>query len=130
MARPEMSFNAQAGHGCLIVRDKSSEGDVSGWDPAEANWYKAGSSIIFAVLHGSEGWIDCEIWREEPTSPLPVQMFDEELVLDTGQLVVHDPNESVQMALRCRVGRIRVMVLVDDLDFASKIQLCVAHSTR
>ncbi|WHT16039.1 hypothetical protein N8J89_23205 [Crossiella sp. CA-258035] len=103
--------------------------DVSDWEPAEANWYKVGSSIIFAVLHGSEGWLDCEVWRGEPTSPLPLQMFDEELLLDTGWLAVHDPNENVQMKLRCRAGRIRIKALVDDLDFASKVQLCMAFPT-
>lgn len=120
-----LSFHARVQHGCLVIRDISSEDDISNWDPTTANWYREGGSIIFGVLPASEGWVDCEIWSGDPVGPLPILLFDEQIPSETGRLVVHDASEDLRT--RFRVGRggidVRIAALVDDRNFASEIQL-------
>lgn len=120
-----LSFHAKVGHGCLVIRDLNSEDDVSDWDPASENWYNSGSSIIFAVLPESEGWVDCEVWKTPPINPLPISLFIEEISDESGQLALHDPNERVCMKFRGVRGRVIISALVDDRNFASKVQLIV-----
>jgi hypothetical protein len=120
-----LSFHAKVEHGCLVVRDLQSGDDVSDWDPSSETWYKSGSSIIFAVLPESEGWVDCEVWKASPVTPLPISLFIEEMPNESGRLVLHDPNERVRMQFRGVRGGVRISALVDDRDFASKVQLIV-----
>jgi hypothetical protein len=125
-----ISFHAKMEHGCLVVRDLRSGDDVSEWDPSSKHWYNAGSSIIFAVLPESEGWVDCEVWKALPESPLPISLFIEEISNESGRLVLHDPSERVRMQFRGVRGRVKISALVDDRDFATKVQLIVEATPR
>ena len=53
-----------AAHGCLLVRDSESDGDISGWDPAGQPWFVDRGAAIFAVQHGGDGMVRCEVWRD------------------------------------------------------------------
>jgi len=118
-----LSFRVKVDHGCLVIGDAEGEDDMTDWDPSSTNWHKEESSIIFAVLPASEGWVTCEIWRQVPEEVLPIQLFDEVIRSDVGRLTVHDPNEDVRIRVRVKGEQVRVVALVDDPSFASKVQL-------
>lgn len=120
-----LSFRAKMDHGCLVLRDAQGDDDISDWDPSIANWYTVGSSIVFGVLPGAEGPIECEVWKATPVEPLAISLFVDEIPCDSGWIVLHDPNEYVRMQFRGLRGRVKVSVLVDDAEFASKIQVVV-----
>ncbi|WP_133740871.1 hypothetical protein [Actinorugispora endophytica] len=120
-----ISFRVKVEHGCFIVRDAQGEEDVSEWDPTSENWYRSGSSVIFGVLPGSEGWVECEIWNKRPAVPLPINLISEEILPNSGWMVVHDPSEHVWMKFRGAPDSVRISVLVNDFNFASKIQIIV-----
>ncbi|MFD4536179.1 hypothetical protein ACFWNL_35795 [Kitasatospora sp. NPDC058397] len=125
MSDSVLSFRVRVDHGCLLVRDMQGDDDVSDWDPGSSNWYKSGSSVIFGVLPASEGWIECEVWKSRPHHLLPIRLFAEKIESPSGWLVIHDPNEHVRMAFRGSLGSTRVSALVDNRDFASKVQIVI-----
>jgi hypothetical protein len=123
MNGPVLSFQAKVDHGCLIVRDVGAEDDLTDWDPADANWYRSGSSIIFGVMPGSEGPVECAVFDEQPASALPVVLARQEISAPSRRLVVHDPNETVRFEFRVRAEVVELLLLVDDADFASQVQI-------
>jgi hypothetical protein len=129
MDGPVISFRAKVDHGCLVLRDVQGDDDISEWDPSSAKWYRSGNSIVFGVLPGSEGWVECEVWKSPPVAPLPISLFVDEILSQSGWLVIHDPNEHVRMQFRGPRGLVKTSVRVDDADFASEVQIIVESAT-
>jgi hypothetical protein len=125
MANMILSFRAKVEHGCLVVRAVEAEDDLTDWDPRVENWYKSGSSMIFGVLPAAEGPIEVEVWDQIPAQALPIELFSDVISPKSGILVIHDPNEDVQMRFRSAVGNARLSALVDDATFPSRVQLIV-----
>lgn len=123
MAGSVLSFRAKVDHGCLIVRDVGAEDDLTDWDPAEANWHRSGNSVIFGVMPGSEGPVECEVFDEQPAEALPVVLARLEISSPSRRLVVHDPNEAVQLEFQAGASNVELILLVDDVDFASQVQI-------
>jgi hypothetical protein len=115
-------------HGSLIIGDSENADDLSEWDPVESPWYSGRQSIIFGVLPASEGWVECEIWNGVPEAPLPYRLFEVAIVVDSGWLVLHDPNEDARIRFRRKRGTVTISALVDDLAFASRVQLSLTDA--
>ncbi|MEF9881742.1 hypothetical protein [Streptomyces sp. P9-A4] len=120
---PVVSFLAKIEHGCLILRDAGSDDDVSDWDPASNSWYQEGSSLIFGVQASVDGPVECEVWKSIPPVMLPASLFVTSLPCSSGWLVLHDPNEYARMQFTGFRGSVACSVMVDDLQFPSKIQI-------
>ncbi|WIX85606.1 hypothetical protein [Amycolatopsis sp. DG1A-15b] len=118
-----LSFQSKVDHGCLIVRDVGAEDDLTDWDPADANWYRSGNSIIFGVMPGVEGPVQCAVFDECPEPALPVVLARQEISAPSRRLVVHDPNETVRFEFRVQAEVVELLLLVDDGDFASRVQI-------
>jgi hypothetical protein len=120
-----LSFRTKVEHGCLVVRAVEAEDDLTSWDPRAENWHKSGSSVIFGVLPAVEGPIEVEVWNQSPAQLLPIELFSLTLSPKSGVMVIHDPNEDVQMRFRSAAGNGRVCVFVDDATFPARIQLVI-----
>ncbi|MEU4247002.1 hypothetical protein AB0F15_06285 [Amycolatopsis sp. NPDC026612] len=105
------------------MRDVGAEDDLTGWEPADANWYRSGNSIIFGVMPGAEGSVECAVFDEQPEPALPVVLARQEISAPSRRLVVHDPNETVRFEFRVRAEVVALLLLVDDGDFASRVQI-------
>lgn len=125
MANLILSFRTKVEHGCLLVRAVEADDDLTSWDPRAENWHKSGSSVIFGVLPAVEGPIEVEVWDQSPVQPLPIELFSQTLSPKSGVMVVHDPNEDVQMRFRSAAGNVSVCALVDDATFPARIQLVI-----
>lgn len=118
------AFEVAAAHGCLVVRDSESDGDISGWDPATEPWHVDRGSAILAVLPGSEGMVRCEVWRDGVEEELAHELFTADFEIG-GALRVGDPEEVATLVLPWVRGRRAVRVLVDDEDWPSHVQVVV-----
>ena len=123
---PQMlaAFEVAAAHGCLVLRDSASDGDISGWDPASQPWFVDRGSAIFAVLHGSEGMVRCEVWRDGVEEELPHELFSQDFEIG-GELRVGDPEQVVTIGLPWLRGSRALRVLVDDEDWPTRVQVVV-----
>ncbi|WP_156038250.1 hypothetical protein [Actinoalloteichus caeruleus] len=126
---PIASFIAYIEHGCLILQDVASDGDISDWDPNEANWHQDESSIIFSVMPSVVNPVSCEVWRSTPPTILPLTLFETELPCPHGMLVVHDPNEHVKVAFYEENKVTHCSVRVDDAQNASYVQIIITRKT-
>ena len=118
------AFEVAAAHGCLVVRDSESDGEISGWNPASQQWHVDRGSAIFAVQHGSEGMVRCEVWRDAAEEELPHELFTADLEIG-GALRVGDPEEVATLVLPWVRGGRAVRVLVDDEDWPTRVQVVV-----
>lgn len=126
MAEPLLSFRAKASHGALIVRGLQAKDDISDWDPTTSNWHQVGQSVIFGVLPDSEGPTEFEVWTSRPGNLLPTRLFETNIAVDNGWLVVHDPNEHIRMEFHGKRGQMAISARGDDLECPSKVQLIFA----
>lgn len=120
---PAVAFLAKIEHGCLILRDAGSDDDVSDWDPELSSWHREGSSLIFGVRVGIEGPVECEVWKSDPPSPLPTNLFKTSLPCPSGWLVLHDPNNHAKMQFLGFRNSVACSVMVDNPQFPSKVQI-------
>lgn len=118
------AFEVSSQHGCLVVRDSASDGDVSAWDPAHDAWFVHEGSAIFAVLPGTEGLLRCEVWRDAAAVPLPTRLFTAEFDI-RGSLQVEEPSGVVTVDLPALRGSRRLCVSVDDAAWPRHIQVVV-----
>ena len=118
------AFEVAAAHGCLVVRDSESDGDISGWDPASEAWFVDRGSAIFAVQHGSDEMVRCEVWRDGVEDELPHELFTADLEI-SGALRVGDPEEVATLVLPWVRGRRAVRVLVNREDWPTRVQVVV-----
>lgn len=121
------AFEAEVHHGCIVIRDSESDGDLSGWDPGLQAWFVDRSAAIFAVMPGVDGPVRLEAWREVPESALPFTMFTSDFTV-RGALQVGDPEDRVTITLDVERGPHEITVLVDDLAWATAIQVVVTAS--
>lgn len=124
MAHLYGAFDVRAQHGCLVVRDSESDGDVSDWNPADDPWFSDQGSAIFAVTPGVEGPVHCEVWHDEPDDLLPVRLFEDTFEM-RGLLEVGDPAGAAGLEVPGLEGARQVAVFVDDLDWPARVQIVV-----
>ncbi|MCC2320798.1 hypothetical protein [Cellulomonas xiejunii] len=124
MATMQVAFELESQHGCLVVRDTHSDGDISEWDPGASASYVDRGSAIFAVIHGIEGAVRCELWRGLPAEPLPHTILTELFTID-GALQVQDPAGVVDVVVATLRGRREITVLGDDPTSPSRVQVVV-----
>lgn len=118
------AFEVRAQHGCLVVRDSESDGDISDWNPAEQTWFSDQNAAIFAVTPGVEGPVHCEVWGDAPDDLLPGRVFED--VFDiVGVLEVGDPAGTAGLEVPGLEGSRRVSVFVDHLDWPTRVQVIV-----
>ena len=129
MSKMQVAFETELQHGCIVLRDTESEGDISDWDPSERAWFVDRGSAIFAVLPGVDGQVRCEVWRGSPDSPLPHRLFEETFVI-SGAFQATDPAGVVSVELATIRGAHQVEVLVDDLEWAGHVQVVVDPDGR
>jgi hypothetical protein len=127
---PVVAFLAKIAHGCLILRDATSEDDVSDWDPESSSWYREGSSLIFGVQAGVDGPVECEVWKSDPPETLPANLFEVSLPCPSGWLVLHDPNEYARMQFAAFRESVLCSVMVDDLCFPAKVQIVLKDGRK
>ncbi|GHJ29483.1 hypothetical protein TPA0910_39160 [Streptomyces hygroscopicus subsp. sporocinereus] len=120
---PVVAFLAKIEHGCLILRDAGSDDDVSDWDPASSSWYQEGSSLIFGVQASVDGPVECKVWKSTPPVVLPANLFEVSLPCPSGWLVLHDPNEHARMQFTGFRDSVTCLVMVDDPQFPSQVQI-------
>ena len=118
-----------AEQGCFVVRDTESEGDTSAWEPREQPWLVDRGSAIFAVRPATEGMVRCEVWRDAVVDELPHQLFSEGFTI-SGALFIGDPSGLAAIELPHVRGERTVRVLVDDLDWPSKVHVVVTEGGR
>ncbi|MFD7308030.1 hypothetical protein [Promicromonospora sp. NPDC059942] len=127
---PVVAFLAKIEHGCLILRDARSDDDVSDWDPTSSNWHQEGSSVIFGVQASVDGPVECEVWRSDPPTALSVNLLETALPCPSGWLALHDPNEHVRMQFVGFPESALCSVMVDDLQFPSKVQIVLRGDSK
>ena len=120
---PTVAFLAKVEHGCLILRDVGSDGDVSEWDPESNAWYADGGSLIFGVQAGVDGPVKCEVWKSQPPAMLPAKLLEVTLPCPSGWLVLQDPNEYVKLQFAGARGAVLCSVRVDDLQVPAEVQI-------
>ena len=118
------AFEVAAAHGCLVVRDSESDGDLSDWDPASQPWFVDRGSAILAVLPGSDGMVRCEVWQDAAAEELPHELFTADVEI-RGALRVGDPEEVATIVVPWVRGSRAVRVLVDDQDWPAHVQVVV-----
>jgi hypothetical protein len=123
MSTLQVAFEFGSRHGCVVVRDSESEGDVSN-APRDSLWFFDRSSGILAVQPAVEGPVRCEVWVGTPEDPLPLGVADEVFEI-AGALQVEDPAGVITVALAWVRGRRRLVVLVDDGQFPTRVQFVV-----
>ena len=124
-----VAFEVGLQHGCLVVRDTESNGDISLWDPHERSWFVDQGSAIFAVLPAVDGNVRCEVWRGTPPEPLLTRIFEETFEI-TGALQIEDPGGVVNVEL-ATIRRTRtITVLANDDTWASKVQIVIDADGR
>ena len=69
----QVAFEFESRHGCVVVRDSESDGDVSN-APRDSLWYFDRSSAILAVQPAVEGPVRCEVWIGTLLDPLPLRV--------------------------------------------------------
>ena len=110
-------------HGCIVVRDTESMGDVSE-APIGSHWFFDRGSAILAVRPGIEGLVRCEVWLGTPHAALPTVIADEEFDI-AGELEVEDPAKVVWARLAWVRGVQRLVVRVDEAAFPTRVQVIV-----
>lgn len=123
MSRLQVAFEYESRHGCVVVRDTESDGDVSN-APRESRWFFDRGSAILAVRPGVEGPVRCEVWLGTPRDALPFRAADEVFEI-AGALQVEDPAGVVSVALAWVRGSRRLVVLVDDKEFPTLVQFVI-----
>lgn len=123
MSKLQAAFEYESQHGCVVVRDTESDGDVStaSWDSA---WFFDRSSGVLGVAPGIEGPVRCEVWIGTPLDPLPFRAADEVFEI-SGALQFEDPAGVVTVVLPWVRGSRRVVVLADDDEFPTQVQFVV-----
>lgn len=120
-ARLVAAFEAGLHHGCLVIRDSESDGDISDWEPSAQPWYGDRGSFIFGTQPAIEGLVRCEIWSGMPTGALASTLFAADLDV-IGQIEIEDPARVVEMRIGQFRGPLRLTVLVDDMRFPTVVQ--------
>lgn len=124
MSIMSIAFQVEARNACLVLRDTESDGDVSDWDPATANWYIDDGSAIFGVQAGVDGPVRCEVWLSSPADVLEHHLFEAEFRIN-GDLQVEDPSGGVDVCIGRVQGDRLIQVRVDDVDHPQQIQILV-----
>jgi hypothetical protein len=123
MSKLQVAFEYESRHGCVVVRDSESDGDVS-TAPRDSLWFFDRSSAVLAVQPGVEGPVRCEVWIGMPDDPLPFRAADEVFEI-AGALEVEDPAGVVAAALAWVRDSRRLVVLVDDGQFPARVQFVI-----
>lgn len=123
MSKLQVAFEYETRHGCIVVRDSESDGDVSN-APRDGLWFFDRSSAILAVQPAVEGPVRCEVWLGTPDDPLPHRVADEVFEI-VGAFEVEDPAGVVTAALAWVRGSRRLVVLVDDGQFPAQVQFVI-----
>lgn len=123
MSTLQIAFEYASRHGCLVVRDSESDGDVSNAAPDSA-WFFDRSSAILAVRPAVDGPVRCEVWIGTPDDPLPLGVADDVFEI-AGALEVEDPAGVITVNLAWVRGSRRLVVLVDDGQFPTRVQIVI-----
>jgi hypothetical protein len=124
MGKMRVAFELESQHGCIVVRDTNSDGDISEWDPgASASYYDRGSAI-FGVLPGVEGAVRCELWQGHPDQALPHTILRQFFTID-GALQVEDPAGVINVVVAAFRGEREIVILGNDPSFCSQVQIVV-----
>jgi hypothetical protein len=108
-------------HGVVILRDAESK-TTHEWDPSRRT-SEARDSVMFAVQLSEDGQVCFEIWRGEPQEHLPELLFDGEIVMRHGELVLADANEDFRITVPGLHHGGRVSIFVDELNYTAKVQI-------
>lgn len=71
-----------------------------------------------------DGSVRCEVWIGTPLDPLPLRVADEVFEI-AGALEVEDPAGVITAALAWVRGSRRLVVLVDDGQFPTRVQFVI-----
>lgn len=124
MGKIRVAFELESQHGCIVVRDTNSDGDISEWDPGASESYYDRGSAIFAVLPGVEGAVRCELWHGYPAQALPHTILRQLFTID-GALQVEDPAGVINVVVAAFRGEREIVVLGNDPSFSSQVQIVV-----
>lgn len=123
MSRMPVAFEFESTHGCVVVRDTESDGDISDWDGIRP-WFLDRGSAIFAIRPGVEGSVRCEVWVGTPNTLLAHTLFVDEVDF-RGALQIEDPGGLFNSHIRLGSGAHQLAVLVDKEIFAANVQIVV-----
>ena len=123
MSKLQVAVEYESHHGCVVVRDSASDGDVSN-APPESLWFFDRGSGILAVQPAVEGPVRCEVWLGTPDDSLPLCVADEAFDI-VGALEVEDPGGVITAALAWVRGSRRLVVLVDDGKPPTRVQFVI-----
>jgi hypothetical protein len=115
------ALTAPVEHGCAILRDSESKATHE-FDPSR-RISEIDNSVMFVVQPEVDGEVHFDIWRGEPEENLPEVLFDGEIALTYGRMVLSDPNEDFRISVPGLGHGGRVGILVDDLDYAERVQI-------
>lgn len=116
-------FGAVIHHGCLFLGDVNSDSDMSDWSPGESSWHKEGNRVVFNVLPGVDGMVECSVWRGPPPDVLPYELFGDKFSCPSGWLEIYDAAGCVHVKFPAKRDTLAFRVMVDDVDFPAKIQI-------
>ena len=116
-------FGAFIHHGCLFLGDVSSDSDMSDWIPGEGSWHQKGNRVVFNVLPGVDGMVECSVWRGPPHEILSYELLGNEFSCPSGWVEIYDAAGCVHMKFPAKSETFAFRVMVDNVDFSAKIQI-------
>ncbi|MGE5133609.1 MAG: hypothetical protein ACM32E_11960 [Gemmatimonadota bacterium] len=117
------ALTAPVDHGCVFLRDVESKETHEDWDPSVSRVSAGVDSVLFAVLPSVEGDVEFEIWRGEPTAPLPLVMYKGSIRLVHGVIVLHDADDGFKLEILGLGHGGPLSILVDDVSFPAMVQI-------
>jgi hypothetical protein len=117
------ALTAPVDHGCVFLRDVESRETHEDWDPSASHVNAGDDSFLFAVLPSVEGDVEFEIWRGEPSAPLPLMMYKGSIRLVHGTVVLHDADDDFKLEIPGLGHGGPFSILVDDVYFPTMVQI-------
>lgn len=127
------SFTTFFDHGLLMIEEFESTSVHDGWDAATEYAHFDGDSLYLAVQSVVDGPVAVAAYRDgAPNSETQgmVDAFSGELESRVGRLRIHDSDDKLVLTVAGRHGRNRLTVLVDELNWATRVIIVIGAPVR
>ncbi|WP_285611204.1 hypothetical protein [Actinokineospora globicatena] len=79
--------------------------------------------MIFAVNAAVDGPVHVSVFDGEPDGPSGIHYFTASLPISARKIILHDPNEEVQLSFRRPLGDLTVTVFADSVEFPDFVEI-------
>ena len=121
------SFSAPISHGVLVIEDLDSPEEIPMWSSQTTVATGTSRAVALRVQHGQEGDTEVRVWGLDHTKA-GIVVYDGELEVTTGHVVIHDPGDSLRVVLDVDPGLYRCTVQVDDDQHVGSVDVCIVRT--